>query len=96
LKDNTKWEFSDAKNTAVFTTRQVINEGMPILYVSHDEDDGSWQFHHGSNVNIEDAMIVSLQMMVSLDDTLNHLFDLPLGWIAVRKSTNDTWDKREK
>ena len=95
MKENMEWNFSDAKNTAVFTTRQVVNEGMPILFVSHDEDDGYWQFNHGGNVNIEDAMIVSLQHMVNLDDTLNQLFDLPLGWIARRKNTNDTWDKRE-
>lgn len=95
MKDNKKWKFSDAENTAVFTTRQVVNEGRHILYVSHDEDDGAWQFHHGSNANIEDAMVVSLEMMVSLDDTLNQLFDLPLGWIATRKSINDSWNKRE-
>lgn len=96
MKDNTKWKFSDAKNTAVITTRQIVNEGIPILYVSHDEDDGYWQFHYGDNVNIEDAMIVSLQELVNLDDTLNQLFDLPLGWIAIRKSTKDTWNKRKK
>ncbi|MFL0269324.1 hypothetical protein [Candidatus Clostridium radicumherbarum] len=95
MKVYKKWKFSDAENTAVFTTRQVVNESVPILYVSHDEDDGAWQFHHGSNVSIEDAIIVSLEMMVSLDDTLNQLFDLPLGWIATRKSINDFWNKRE-
>lgn len=95
MKDNKKWKFTDVENTAVFTTRQVVNQGMPILYVSHDEDDGAWQFHHGGNVNIEDAMIVSLEMMISLDNTLNELFDLPLGWIATRKSINDYWNKRE-
>lgn len=96
LGENKKWKFCDVENTFVFTTRQVVSENMPILYVSHDEDDGAWQFHHGENVSIEDAMVVSLAKMVDLDDTLNQLFDLPLGWIAIRKSRNDFWERKEK
>lgn len=95
MKENKKWKFSDVENTAVFTTRQVLNENLPILYVSHYEDDGVWQFHHGDNVDIEDAMIVSLSKMVDLDDTLNQLFGLPLGWIATRNVINDFWVKKE-
>lgn len=96
LKENNRWKLSDVKNIAVFTTKQVVNKEMPIVYVSHDEDDGAWQFHHGEIVNIEDAMVVSLELIVSLDNTLNELFDLPLGWIAIRKSFNDSWIKKQK
>lgn len=92
---NKKWKFRDVKNTAVFTTRQGVNQNIPVLYVSHDEDDGAWQFHHGENISIEDAMIVSLAEIISLDNTLNELFDLPLGWIAIRKSINDSWEKKK-
>lgn len=95
LKGNNECKFNDAENTVVFTTRQVVAEGVPILYVSHDEDDGAWQFHQGSDVDIEDARIMSLEMIVALDDTLNQLFDLPLGWIATRESIDDPWNKRE-
>ncbi|WP_243186734.1 hypothetical protein [Clostridium intestinale] len=94
MKDDINWKFSDVENTAVFTTKEVVKEGMPILYVSHDEDDGAWQFHYGSDVNIEDSMIVSLKSIVSLDNTLNQLYDLPLGWIATRKNIDSSWDKR--
>lgn len=93
MKKNKEWKFNDAENTAVFTTRQVINEGAPILFVFHDEDDGAWQFHHDNNANIEDAMIVSLAKMISLDNTLNQLFDLPEGWCAARKSISNSWQK---
>ncbi|SHJ97022.1 hypothetical protein SAMN02745163_02955 [Clostridium cavendishii DSM 21758] len=96
MEINKEWKFNDVENTAVFTTMQVINEDMPILYVSHDEEDGAWQFHHGENINIEDAMIVSLAHMVYLDGTLTQLVDLPLGWIATRKSINDSWKKERK
>lgn len=66
-----------------------------LYSVYHDEEDGAWQFHYGNNVTVEDAMIVSLEMIVNLDDTLNQLFDLPLGWFATRKSINDCWEKKE-
>ncbi|NMC59991.1 MAG: hypothetical protein GYA51_11530 [Candidatus Methanofastidiosa archaeon] len=64
---------------------------MPILYVSHDKDDGAWQFQHGGNVDIEDAMLVSLAKIVDLDNTINELFDLPLGWIAIRSNGTEPW-----
>ena len=96
MVENKRWKFSDVENTAVFSTRQILNENMPILYVSHDEDDGAWQFHHGKNTSIENALIVSLAEMVDLDNTLNQLFDLPLGWIANRNSTGDFWRIKRK
>jgi len=95
LKGDKEWKFDDVENTAVFTTRQVINENMPILFVFHDEDDGAWQFHHDNTPSIEDAMIVSLYNMVSLDNTLNQLFDLPIGWYASRKDSYDAWQRRK-
>lgn len=44
-----KWLFEDPPNVAVITSNQVL-QGNPILYVSHDEDDGCWQFHTGEIV----------------------------------------------
>ena len=49
------------KNVAVFTTRQVVHDGQPILWVTHDEDDGAWQFHTGGSADEADAMIVGLR-----------------------------------
>jgi hypothetical protein len=43
------WAFADPSNLAVMTTRQVVNEGKFINFVSHDEDDGGWQFHHATS-----------------------------------------------
>ena len=38
------WPFDDSPNVAVITTRQVTEDNAPILLVSHDEEDGGWQF----------------------------------------------------
>ena len=54
-------KFSEGLDTAVFTTKYVINEGSPILVVYHYED-GSWQFNgKEANLNDDDFKIVSLE-----------------------------------
>ena len=36
-----EWPFSDPTDVAAISTRRVIEEGYPILLVTHDED-GDW------------------------------------------------------
>ena len=55
-----QWPFDEPENVATMTIRQVIHGGQPILYVSHDADDGMWQFLTGGPVTTADAMIVLL------------------------------------
>ena len=43
----TDWLFADTPTTAFITTRQVL-EGATILLVTHDADDGAWQFLCGT------------------------------------------------
>ena len=54
------YNFVDEKNTMVITTKNIVNKKKSILLVSHDEDDGMWEFLDGDDVKEEDAMIVSL------------------------------------
>jgi len=82
----TKWPFTDARNTAVFTTRDIIEEGKPILLVTHDQDDGAWQFHTGKTIPTSDAKIAALDEIVYCDPSVVELADLPLGWSAIRDS----------
>ncbi|WP_337100108.1 hypothetical protein [Paenibacillus sp. YIM B09110] len=87
------WLFKDPPNVAVITTTKIVNMGFPILHVSHDEDDGMWQFHDGSELNVEDGRVVSLQEIVAIDPGLMELHDLPEGWIAWRNNTGEEWNK---
>jgi hypothetical protein len=88
------WPFADPKNVAVFTTTQVVHDGRPVLYVSHDLDDGAWQFHTGADhVSVKDAMVVALSKMVEIDPSLIELHDLPLGWSAVRSEESAAWNR---
>ncbi|MEK8131816.1 hypothetical protein WMW72_28305 [Paenibacillus filicis] len=89
------WLFKDSHDTRVTTTTDVIIKRMPILFVSHDSDDGMWQFHSGEDVNMDDAMLVSLKEIVDYDATVTKLANLPLGWIAWRDRLHASWSMKE-
>lgn len=89
------WPFIEPQNVAVFTTRKVVSGDCVILYVSHDADDGAWQFHSGVDSNEDDPKIISLREVIRLDPSLLELADLPLGWIAIRKSQDDSWQRHK-
>lgn len=92
-KSQTKKQFSDAPNTAVYTTKFVLNEKKAITYVTHEAEDGAWQFFSSDNFDSfeEVAKIVSLEQILKMDPTLSELADLPLGYIATRKDLKDKW-----
>jgi hypothetical protein len=91
---NTTWPFSDDRNVAVFTSKRILNGSEWIYYVTHDEDDGAWQFHPYNGPTSEgEAAVVSLERMVTLDETLRKLADLPTGWHAWRKSADSEWER---
>ena len=52
------WPFDDPPNVAVVTTRDVTEDKAPILFVSHDRDDGAWQFHSAAPPSIDDARLI--------------------------------------
>lgn len=95
MKNDLQWQFDDQPNTAVLANRKIFLSGEWIAYVSHDSDDGCWQFHtNQSEALIEtDAVLISLQSVVNLDPSIMALADLPLGWCAWRYSIEDVWKK---
>ena len=90
-------KFEENINTAVFTTSFVVTGKNEITYVTHEIEDGAWQFFSNDKFeNYEDvAMIVSLGEIIELDNTLLDLADLPLGYTASRQSVRDTWERRK-
>lgn len=91
------WQFQEPENVVVVTTRKVLMDHKPILHVSHDEDDGVWQFHSGDQIEVaKDSLLVSLKSIVEYDTSINDLADLPLGWQADRKTINDLWVRKEQ
>jgi hypothetical protein len=86
-----KKSFSESSDTAVFTTRFVVRDKSPILFVYHDAD-GSWQFHgNETNVDDKDMMLVGLGEVIEIDNTILEIADLPLGFEAMRSRKGDEW-----
>lgn len=86
-----KFPFYDNTNTAVITCSHIIDKENPILYVSHDSDDGMWQFLCGQEHEIEDSKIISLKEMYKIDKSISILKDMACGYYAQRKNKDDDW-----
>ncbi len=89
------WLFPGPPNQVAITTRQVIHEGQPILHVTHDKDDGNWQFLTGDPVSMKDMMIVSLMEIVKRDPSVGELEDLPAGCAPRRAAPGMEWQREQ-
>ena len=83
--------FKEQGNTMVITTKDIILGLKPILLVSHDIEDGMWEFLDSEELDKNEACIVSLDEILKIDDSLRVLHELPLGWIAYRNCIGDSW-----
>ncbi|MBQ8514164.1 MAG: hypothetical protein IJ496_02065 [Ruminococcus sp.] len=86
-----KFPFADSPDTACFTCRHVLEDNKPILYVSHDED-GCWQFLCGENHAEDDAIIVSLAKILSIDESMEALAELDYGEYAEAEDETSDWN----
>ena len=68
----------------------------PILVVSHDEEDGAWQFLTEEDLPDEkEWMLVALAEIVAVDPTVKELADLPLGYSARRARPGAAWQRSQ-
>jgi len=74
-----EWPFADPPNVATFTTCKVLNEDHPRLLVTHDEDDGAWQFLCGTTNEPRDGRIVGGRARISPPEMT---FDIVSLWMA--------------
>jgi len=85
------WKFPDPPHARAFTTKRVAVGEESVTYVTHDLDDGSWQFHGPSESHPEDICLLCLHHFLDQDPTIVELKDLPRGWIASRNSPAESW-----
>ena len=90
------WPFDDPPNVATITTRPVMDGSSWIALVSHDEDDGSWQFIGPEGPLEEQAMLVGLHSILKIDPSIAEIADLPFGWQAWRASHDSPWQRGPK
>ena len=91
-KYNGDFKFKDAENKAIFTFKHVTDKDRPILYVEHDKE-GDWQFLCVQiDHSLENAKIISLKEIVELDNTMNDLYEMPIGVGAERIKVGKKWN----
>lgn len=89
LDRNAEFKYMEPKDLPVFTTRQWIELGHPILTVVHDPD-GDWQFLTNDETD-EDARVVALHTIITKDPTVNDAFDLDYAEMATRDHIGGDW-----
>jgi hypothetical protein len=88
------WPFDDPPNVATISLRDIMERRRPILLVTHDADDGMWQFLDGRDApDPADGVVLSLDCVLGLDPTIAELADLPVGWRAWRGDVNQPWQR---
>lgn len=90
------WPFADPRNVAVFTSKKILNGELWVYYVSHDVEDGAWQFHPYGFTEEKDAAVIGLESMCRLEPAVIELADLPVGWYAWRPNKGGAWIRMEQ
>lgn len=88
------WPFDQAPNVAAITTRQVIEDGLPILSVVHYAEDHSWAFVCGTSNATGDGRVIGMGTALKIDATLATIADLPPGYCAYRPAVGEPWSRR--
>ncbi|HVV71340.1 MAG TPA: hypothetical protein VHI52_07555 [Verrucomicrobiae bacterium] len=88
------WPFDQAPNVAAITTRQVLEDKLPILRATHYSDDESWAFTCGTTDKTEDARVIGMGEAVEIDPSLRGIAHLPPGWTAWRDSAGGDWRRQ--
>ena len=83
--------FHEDENTATIICRHVARGENPILYASHDKEDGMWQFLCGNKHTVSELMLVTLRQAFERDTSIGALKDLPRGKEAWRNHPIDQW-----
>lgn len=85
------WEFDLPKDFLTISLRDIVEGRAPILHVSHNLNDGAWQFLGWDTPSAGDAVRVCLEHVIALDETVRELASLPPGWHAWRRSPQEPW-----
>ena len=95
MTDESDWKFPDPPHTTAYLSQTVHDGSEPVTYVSHDGDDGAWQFL-GDSMSAGGGPVLScLHHPIDSDPSLAELADLPLGWCAERERPGEPWVLRE-
>lgn len=85
------WKFPDPPHTKVFLSAAVRSGAEAVTYVSHDIEDGAWQFLGDGMAGGQLPLVSCFHHPIDRDRSLEELADLPLGWWAERTAPGQPW-----
>jgi hypothetical protein len=89
------WPFDQAPNVVAITTVRVIEDGLPILRVTHYDDDDSWAFVCGTTNDTTDGRVITMKTALKIGPSLREIADLPPGYTAFRNAVGSEWIRRK-
>jgi hypothetical protein len=90
------WKFSDSPHAQAFLSETVDKGIEQVTYVSHDAEDGAWQFLGDSMSDGGGPVLSCLHHPIDQDASLIELADLPLGWYAERAKVGEPWIRKKR
>ncbi|HEM5272967.1 TPA: hypothetical protein U1352_000335 [Streptococcus suis] len=75
--------FDDNPHVAVVICKHISEENKPITYISHDLEDGMWQFLCGDIHDIADVQLIALVEILQFGITETLLNQIPYGFEAL-------------
>jgi len=90
------WKFADPPHARVFLSETVHKATERVTFVSHDAEDGAWQFLGDSMSDGGGPVISCLHHPIDRDPSLAELADLPLGWYAERGKVGEPWIRKKR
>src|SRR6266550_5100333 len=89
------WKFPDDPHARVFLSETVHKATESVTYVSHDAEDGAWQFLGDSMSDGGGSVISCFHHPIDRDPSLAELADLPLGSYAERDGVGEPWTRKK-
>lgn len=89
------WKFLDDPHTRVFLSDTVHKGTETVTYVSHDAEDGAWQFLGHSMSDGGGPVTSCFHHPIDRDPSITELADLPLGWYAERDAVGEPWTRKK-
>jgi Domain of unknown function (DUF4262) len=89
------WKFPDQPHSQAYLSKTVHEGSEPVTFVSHDVEDGAWQFLGDSMADGGGPMLSCLHHPIDRDPSLTELADLPVGWYAERSKVGEVWTRKK-
>tara|TARA_B100000809_G_C15064482_1_gene503667 strand:+ start:384 stop:674 length:291 start_codon:yes stop_codon:yes gene_type:complete len=84
--------FDERKNADCIICDHIVNKERIIKVVTRDAKDGQWGFLCGETGHkTTNYKKIPLTEVIGIDESINDLFEIPLGHCATRKDINDKW-----